>query len=124
MGEQWDKIYKRSFLDKHNIKSLEKKLWFEDEWFSSLVALYAKRISFVDMCCYFYRYNAKGITQSSYMNKEVFLQGIVLYDELIKKVKEAKFDDKKEKMILDNLNKKISWYNKTYNKNIGFNIYE
>ncbi|MBR5599053.1 MAG: glycosyltransferase [Alphaproteobacteria bacterium] len=117
VGQQWDKIYKKSFLKKYNIYCLERKLHFEDEWFSSLVALNAKRISFVKGAEYYYRYNPKGITQSSYMNRKIFIDGLVLYDELMLKVKEANLENKKEKMIIDNIKKKIDWYYKTYNKN-------
>lgn len=103
MGQQWDKIYKKSFLVEHNIRCLERRLWFEDEWFSSLGALYAKKIAFVKGAQYFYRYNASGITQSSYMNRKVFMDGLALYEALEQEVRKAKFDSKKEKMIIDNI---------------------
>lgn len=117
LGQQWDKIYKKSFLDRYNIKSYDERLWFEDEWFSSMVALYANKIAFTDKGDYYYRYNPTGITQSLSLNKNVFEKGLVLYQKLIDNVNLMNTNQEKKKEIIGKINKKIEWYEATYNKN-------
>ena len=114
MGQQWDKIYKKSFLEKHNIKSYAEKLWFEDEWFSSLVALYAHKIAITDKTLYYYRYNPEGITQSSYMTKDIFRKGLQLYGNLIKRIWSEDFTDNKKIELSILVYNKIRWYIDTY----------
>ncbi len=116
LGQQWDKIYKKSFLDKYKIRSYEKRLWFEDVYFSSIVALYASRISFTNKTLYFYRYNPSGITQTSYMDRDIFEKGILLYDDLYQIVSKEEFHHNKKEVLFDSLKKKIEWYRNTYNK--------
>ena len=117
LGQQWDKIYKKSFLNRYNIKSYDERLWFEDEWFSSMVALYANKIAFTDKGDYYYRYNPTGITQSLRLNKNVFEKGLVLYQKLIDNVNLMNTNQEKKKEIIGKINKKIEWYKATYNKN-------
>lgn len=114
LGQQWDKIYKKSFLEKYNIKSYEEKLWFEDVWFSSLVALYAKKIAITDAVMYYYRYNPQGITQTSYMSEDVFWKGMQLYGNLLKRVWSGNFDENKKIELTILLYDKIRWYINTY----------
>lgn len=115
IGQQWDKIYKRSFLEKHNIKCYEKKLWFEDVWFSSVVAMHAKRIAFSDSGLYYYRFNPEGITQTSHMNKEIFDKGLELYGGLIEEVENQDFDKHKKQNLVKILDEKIMAYKRRFN---------
>lgn len=114
IGQQWDKIYKKSFLEKYNIKSYDKKLWFEDVWFSSLVALYAHKIAITDKTLYYYRYNPKGITQSSYMNEDIFWEGLNLYGNLLKRVWITNYDEFKKIELSQKIYNRIRWYIDTY----------
>ena len=108
---------KQTFLDRYNIKSYDERLWFEDEWFSSMVVLYANRIAFSDRGIYYYRYNLTGITQSLKLNKNIFEKGLLLYQKLIDNVNLMSVNQEKKKEIMGKINKKIEWYKSTYNKN-------
>lgn len=57
----YNKLYKNSFIKKHNIKFAEN-LIFEDEVFFYDVYLKANKISIVDETLYYYRMNRKGST--------------------------------------------------------------
>jgi len=114
LGQQWDKIYKKAFLEKYNIRSYEKKLWFEDVWFSSLVALYTHKIAITDKTIYYYRYNSKGITQTSYMNEDIFWEGISLYGNLLKRIWSESFNEAKKIELTVRIYDKIRWYIDTY----------
>lgn len=94
-GQQWDKIYKKSFLEKNNIKSLENRFWFEDEWFSTLVALYAQKIVMTDETTYYYRYNPKGLSNGFDKTREGFLKGLEIYGKLLNIIDDAGFSEER-----------------------------
>ncbi|MBP3688189.1 MAG: glycosyltransferase [Alphaproteobacteria bacterium] len=115
-GQQWDKIYKKSFLDKHNIQSLEDRIWFEDEWFSTLVALYAKRVAMTDETIYFYRYNPNGISARQERSLEEIFRGLALYDRLLDAIENAGLDGMRKNELRRRMEEKIEWFKKTYGK--------
>ena len=110
LGQQWDKIYKKSFIEKYGIKCYGKNLWFEDEWFSSLVALYAKKIAITDENMYFYRYNKNGITQNFIVEYDLFWSGLELYKELLNIIEQTPLNEENKKKILKQVYVKIDWY--------------
>ncbi|MBQ8751277.1 MAG: glycosyltransferase [Alphaproteobacteria bacterium] len=114
LGQQWDKIYKKSFIEKYGIKSYERRVWFEDEWFSSLVALYAKKIAITDKTIYFYRHNPTGITQSINLNEKKFWEGFLLYNRLLDIIQTLSLDKNKKIKLSKLVNNKIRWYIDTY----------
>ena len=67
----YNKLYRRSFVEKNNIRFPEKYI-FEDEVFFYNVYLKAKRISLIDENLYCYRTNRKGSTAVSYTHLDVY----------------------------------------------------
>lgn len=65
----YNKLYRRSFVEKNNIRFPEKYI-FEDEVFFYNVYLKAKRISLIDENLYCYRTNRKGSTVSKGLDKD------------------------------------------------------
>ena len=65
----FNKLYKRSFIEKNNIRFPDKYI-FEDEVFFYNVYLKAKRISLIDENLYYYRTNRKGSTVSNNSDKD------------------------------------------------------
>ena len=65
----YNKLYKRSFIEKNNIRFPDKYI-FEDEVFFYNVYLKAKRISLVDENLYYYRTNRKGSTVSKSLDND------------------------------------------------------
>ncbi len=65
----YNKLYRRSFIEKNNIRFPEKYI-FEDEVFFYNVYLKAKRISLIDENLYYYRTNRKGSTVSKSQDKD------------------------------------------------------
>lgn len=115
-GQQWDKIYKKSFLDKYNIQSLEDKIWFEDEYFGTLVALNAKRIAMTDETIYFYRYNPKGISANVNVTKENFLNGMAMYNKLLEAIQNSGLEDMRVQTLTSRMKEKLEWFKRNYGK--------
>ena len=67
----YNKLYRRSFIEKNNIRFPEKYI-FEDEVFFYNVYLKAKRISLIDENLYYYRTNRKGSTVSKSQDKDYY----------------------------------------------------
>ncbi len=61
-GAPWNKMYRKSFLKKHNNKFMEQK-YFNDMYFTYSNLLCAKRVSVVDEQLYYYRVNNKNSLQ-------------------------------------------------------------
>lgn len=114
-GQQWDKIYKKEFLLKYNILCWEGyKLLYEDEWFSSQVAMYAKSVAITDEAIYFYRFNPEGITATVKMTYDQYLKGLEFYDALINMIKNAHLETEQTVLFEYRLHEKIRWFKKTY----------
>ena len=118
-AQVWDKIYKKSFLINNNLRFYEERIWFEDEWFSTLVASYAKRIAIEDNVLYYYRYRDNGLSASYNSNDYNFNLGLHFYCNLIKEVFEkTNRDDLKNKML-----DKVMWYIQVYNPRVDYKTF-
>ena len=58
----WTKLYKKSFIDKYEIKFIENMSYDEDMFFSWKCALVASNICFDNNCRYFYRLSPESAT--------------------------------------------------------------
>ncbi len=56
----WEKLYRKSFLDKHGLKFIEK-CFYEDNSWGCFMILWAEKIAFVKNC-YFYRQRSSSVT--------------------------------------------------------------
>lgn len=117
-GQQWDKIYKKEFLETNGIKSYEGRLWFEDEWFSTLTAVYARKAVVTDETIYYYRYNPKGITASLQLTAESFSKGLEFYDQLAARIEFAGDEPGKNETFKQRLREKKEWFKRKYENGI------
>lgn len=113
-GEQWDKIYKMSFLEKNYIKSLDGRLWFEDVWFSTLVAIYAKRVAISKEGRYFYRIREDSLSGVSNITKEEFWKGLEIHKNMFLRVRNMKISDEEKMDLKLKLREKIYWFMGTF----------
>ena len=94
-GEQWDKIYKKSFLDKNNIRCLEDRVWFEDVWFSTLVAIYAKKVVVAKRGEYYCLLRPGSLSEFWNISEEFLFKGLKLYKDFFVVVKDLDVDEKR-----------------------------
>ncbi len=120
-GEQWDKIYKKSFLDEYNIKCYDKRLWFEDIWFSTLVAVYAKSVAVSKEGSYFYRVREGSLSEFWDVSEQYLLHGLDMYKEIFKHINTFNLSVNKRHDLMIKLHDKIygfiSIFHDAYNKN-------
>lgn len=116
----WDKIYKKSFLKGNKIEHYKRKIWFEDEWFSTLVSVHAKKVVIVDNAMYYYRYRQDGLSSMYGLGNNTFENGLQFYCDLIKEVINVSDD----KILKDKLIDKVKWYIKTYKTYYDENSYK
>lgn len=115
-GEQWDKIYKKSFLMENRISSIEERLWFEDVWFSTLIAIYAKRVAISKKGVYFYRIHDESLSAVRFMEEKDFWRGLDLHREFFVRIKDLKISDEDKMKLKIILREKIYWFIGTYMK--------
>jgi glycosyltransferase involved in cell wall biosynthesis len=92
-GEQWDKIYKKSFLDDNKIRCLEDRVWFEDVWFSTLVAIYAKKIVVAKDGEYNCLLREGSISEFWDISEKYLFKGLELYRDFFVVVKDLDVDE-------------------------------
>ena len=119
-GEQWDKIYKKSFLKKNIIKSYEERLWFEDIWFSTLVAIYAKKIVIDTKGVYFYNVREGSLSAVWDTSGKYLLQGLGMYKKIFERVSLMDITDGRRHILYMKLRNKVSMFigifHEVYNK--------
>ena len=94
-GEQWDKIYKKSFLDKNNIRCLEDRVWFEDVWFSTLVAIYAKKVVVAKKGEYYSLLRPGSLSEFWNISEGYLFKGLELYKDFFVVVNDLDVDEKR-----------------------------
>jgi hypothetical protein len=109
-GEQWDKIYKKSFLDKYNIRCYEQRLWFEDIWFSSLVAINAKSIAVDRESTYFYRIREGSLSEFWDVREQYLWHGLDMYKKILEHVNLFAVSEDKRMDLMVKLRDKIYWF--------------
>ena len=82
----WDKIYKREFINKHNVKFGDNKvIYAEDTWFQLQAIFYYPKICFIQGSYYRYRLRLSSITHNAANNlvqRESLM--IKMYDNLLR----------------------------------------
>lgn len=61
-GANWNKIYSKKLIEKHNILCFEQRSIAEDNFFSVITMCIANKISTTSNCCYYYRKHDASIT--------------------------------------------------------------
>lgn len=61
-GANWNKIYSKKLIEKHNILCFEQRSIAEDNFFSVITMCLANKISTTPNCCYYYRKHDASIT--------------------------------------------------------------
>ena len=86
----WDKLYKRSLLEKNKIRFIPHRIYEDMPW-TFEVLCYAKKVSVVKECLYFYRKNAGGsITDKESSSDDFsfhFMENAVFVKKLLKENK-------------------------------------
>ena len=120
-GEQWDKIYKKSFLDKYNIRCLEDRVWFEDVWFSTLVAIYAKKVVVAKKGEYYCLLRQGSLSEFWNISEEFLFKGLKLYKDFFVIVKDLDVDEKRRLHLRLKLREKmymfVSIFKETFDSN-------
>lgn len=72
----WNKIYKRKFLEKHNLKIDETRVRAEDYWFNLNAFMNCERFIFINECFYnYFNINNSSVMKSFRVNQfELFLE--------------------------------------------------
>lgn len=68
----WNKLFKKSYLDKHNI-SFRSKIWYEDIDYTTILCYQTKKISFVDKPFYNYLIREGSIMNNKKLEKNMDL---------------------------------------------------
>lgn len=74
----WDKIYRRSFLEKYKIRMYHDVVFREDYFFNMDVFNFAERVKYLPIPFYHYRYTPNGASRKYYRN--LFQFDIKLYN--------------------------------------------
>lgn len=83
----WRSIYKREILEKNNIIFVsERKFISEDIIFNIDFCMNSEKLSFIDNTYYYYCSNGSSLTTT--YKKDKFEKSIILYEELIRRLKE------------------------------------
>lgn len=109
-GQQVDKIYKKSFLEKYHIQSLEQGFVYEDEWFSTLVCLFTKSVVAVEGATYYYRQSEDSVSRKKVISDEYFRRGLQIYEKMLGLVDAHISNDNKKRGAMARLLKRIDWY--------------
>ena len=93
IGVPWGKLYRRSFLEKHNLKFDPKLRRMQDNIFNMHAFYYANKIKYVDRPIYYYR--LENISSFGKRNKKN-------YEKIFKPVIEARFSGLKKLNLYSN----------------------
>ncbi len=109
-GEQWDKIYKKSFLDKYDIRSYEERLWYEDLWFSLLVGVYASKVAIDRNGEYFRRIRDESLSAYWDASEKYLWHGLDMFKKLYEHLNVINVSQDKKYDIAVKLREKIYWF--------------
>ena len=107
------KIYRRSFLEKNNIKFNETR-FHEDNYFNNLVLMLSPKIKELEYCVYIYRYNKNSITNLD--NENEFLRLELLIYNLHNLVLEGLNRNCNHELIYKIIYDKVGYFNIVYQK--------
>lgn len=113
-GISWNKIYKRSFLNKHNINCLEIKNPAEDNYFTDIAVCYAKKIAITHNTQY--NYIIRNNSQTQKLKTRNDFKVFEIYQQIEDKINSGYFSDKEKNDYLQIIKqRKIIDYNTFYN---------
>lgn len=105
------KIYRRSFLEKNNIKFNETR-FHEDNYFNNLVLMLSPKIKELEYCVYIYRYNKKSITNLDHATE--FLRLEILIYNLYNLILEGLIRNCNHELIYKVIFDKVCYFNTVY----------
>lgn len=92
-GICWNKIYRKDFLNKNNIKFIEINNPAEDNYFSIQATILANKIIFIDNASYFY--NSVATSQTKRKKTQKDFQIVEIYKKIFNKLSNLDFEEDK-----------------------------
>ena len=97
---QWNKIYKKDFLSKHNIKSTTYKSKVEDVYFTTLALMNTDNIAIAPMAIYYYRIKIPKTTEPHRTD----FNRIYIYKDILKYLEQANLTIEKQQQWKELIN--------------------
>ena len=103
-GICWNKIYKRSFINKYHLNFLEIKTPAEDNYFTDLAIICANKVSINNNSTYYYQ--IRNNSESQKLKSKSDFKIFKIYREIEKKIRELKISENEKQLWFKTINER------------------